>query len=220
MMNEKMDCYKLLKERFEYIFEDALLKQICEVGQLKQFEEELTLIDIGSLITHMPIVIRGSIKIVTEDANGDELLLYYLELGDTCAVTLTCCTRQSISSIRAITELPTTLIFIPVQYIEDWMIKYKSWRAFVLESYNERINELLKTIDVLVFQSMEERVHGYLRDKAMITGSGVLKISHYQIANDLHSSRVVISRIMKKLEKNGLLSQGRNQVDLFEFMPK
>lgn len=210
-------CYTKLHERFEYLFEAALINDLCRHGQLKRFDEDIVLIDIGDTLTHMPLVISGSIKIMTEDPKGDELLLYYLELGDTCAVTLNCCTKASKSTIKAITEEPCEVLFIPIQYMDEWMVKYSSWRAFVLESFNSRLNEMLKSIDNLVFNSMEERLINYLRDKVMVTKSSTIKTSHYLIANDLHSTRVVISRLMKKLEKRGIIRQSRGSVTLVEF---
>jgi CRP/FNR family transcriptional regulator len=97
------------------------------------------------------------------------------------------------------------------------MIKYKSWRDFVLESYTTRFNEMLCAIDNLAFHNMEERLIKYLRDKAMVNNSGALKVTHYQIATDLHSSRVVVSRLMKKLEMDGVIKQHRNLVEVLEF---
>jgi len=194
-MIEKLDfipfdlkCYDKLEERFQYMFEP-----------------------------HMPLVISGSIKVLTEDSKGDELLLYYLELGETCAVTLNCCTRKTKSTIRAITETDTEILFIPVEKMEDWMIKYKSWRAYVLDSYNGRLNEMLGAIDNIVFNSLEDRLRRYIKDKAWIAKSAVLNISHQDIANDLHSSRVAISRLMKKLESDNYIKQQRNKVILVEF---
>jgi len=165
----------------------------------------------------MPLVLSGSLKVMTEDKQGDELLLYYLELGDTCAMTLNCCSRAAKSSISALAEEHSEILLIPVQHMEEWMVKYKSWRDFVLESYNGRFGEMLDAIDNLAFNNMEERLVRYLRDRAMVKHNGELKITHFQIANDLHSSRVVISRLMKKLEKDGIIRQQRNLVEVLEF---
>lgn len=213
-------CYNKLHQRFEYLFEPELINEICQNGTLKIFKAEEELIDIGSVITQMPLVISGSIKILTEDKDGDELLLYYLELGDTCAVTLNCCTRKSKSTIRAITETESEILFVPVEKMEDWMIKYKSWRNYVLDSYNERLNEMVAAIDNIVFNSLEERLSKYLRDKAWIAKSETLILSHQDIANDLHSSRVVISRLMKKLEKDNIIKQSRNKIIITEYESK
>jgi CRP/FNR family transcriptional regulator len=210
-------CYNKLFEKFQYLFEPELINEICQQGKLKTFDSDYMLIDIGDLITMMPLVISGSIKIMTEDQEGDELLLYYLELGDTCAVTLSCCTKKTKSTIRAISETKTEILFIPVEKMEEWMIKYKSWRAYVLDSYNIRLNEMLAAIDNIVFNSMEDRLKKYLDDKAWIAKSETIHVSHYEIAQDLHSSRVVISRLMKKLENQGIIKQNRNKIQYFGF---
>lgn len=213
-------CYNRLYERFSYVFEPELINEICANGQLRKFEVDQILVDVGDVITQMPLVISGSIKIMTEDKDGAELLLYYLELGDTCAVTLNCCTKGSKSTIRATSETKSEVLFIPVSFMESWMVKYKSWRNFILDSYNSRLNEMVSAIDNIVFNSLEERLEKYLRDKAWIAKSARLDISHQEIANDLHSSRVVISRLMKKLENNNIITQSRNKVTFLEFMDK
>lgn len=209
-------CYNKLHERFQFLFEEELINEICKHSEAKQFDADEMLIDIGDTIAHMPLVIDGSVKIMTEDDNEDELLLYYLELGDTCAVTMNCCTKKSKSTVRAFTETKAEILFVPVEKMDEWMVKFPSWRAYVLESYNSRLNEMLSAIDNLVFNSMEDRLRKYIRDKAWVTKSEQLNISHAEIARDLHSSRVVVSRIMKKLEKDGLIKQGRGTVQVLK----
>lgn len=209
-------CYDRLFERFEYVFEPELIKEICKYGRMKSFDPETTLMDIGDDITHMPLVVSGAIKVFTEDEEGHELILYFLELGDTCAVTLNCCTRKSKSNVRAIAEVHSEVLFIPVDRLEEWMVRFKSWRAFVLDSYNTRMNEMLQAIDTIVFHSMEDRIVKYLKDKAWATKSEHLNVSHADIASELHSSRVVVSRIMKKLELNKVISQQRGKVTLLD----
>lgn len=213
-----ISCYNKLHEKFEFLFEKELINEICKTGLVKTYKEGSTLMEIGQTITHMPLVISGSVKILKEDKEGNDLLLYYLELGDTCAVTLSCCTKPSKSSVKASTESDSEILFIPIEKMEEWMVKYKSWRGFVLESYNIRMNEMLDAIDNLAFNNMEDRLYKYLRDKVMITKESKLHITHFQIANELHSSRVVVSRLMKKLEKEGLILQHRNFVEVKEFM--
>lgn len=212
-----IQCYNKLNDKFQFLFEPELINEICQRGQLRRFASDELIMDIGDDISHMPLVVEGSIKVMTEDEEGDELLLYYLEYGDTCAVTLNCCTRKSKSTVRAIAETSVELLFIPIELLEEWMIKYKSWRNYVLDSYNSRLNEMVKAIDIIVFKSMEERLKKYLRDKAWIGKDSMIHTSHAEIANDLHSSRVVISRLMKKLEKQGLIKQSRNKVEYLEF---
>lgn len=214
-----LSCYNRLKERFEFLFEPELINEICRNGQLKSFEDHTTLMEIGQTITHMPLIISGSVKILTEDKDGSELLLYYLELGDTCAVTMNCCTSKARSTIKGITEGATEILFISVELMDLWMQKYSTWRAFVLDSYNTRLTEMLSAIDNLAFHNMEERLSKYLVDKAYVLKSSDIPITHHEIANDLHSSRVVISRLMKKLDLAGKIIQHRNRVELTGLSP-
>ena len=211
-------CYNKLMEKFQYVFEPELINELCKSSMVKTYKEGSTLMDIGQVLTHMPLVISGSVKVMKEDKESNELLLYYLEYGDTCAVTMSCCTKPSKSAIKAITESDAEILFIPIEKMEEWMVKYKTWRGFVLDSYNIRMNEMLDAIDNLAFNNMEERLYKYLRDKVMITKESKIHITHFQIANELNSSRVVISRLMKKLENEGLVIQHRNYVEVKEFM--
>lgn len=210
-------CFTKLESRFASLFEPKLINEICQSGNLRVFKQDEVIIDIGMLITHMPLVISGSIKVMTEDEKGDELLLYYLEMSETCAVTLNCCTRKSKSTIRAITETDCEILFVAVERMDEWMVKYKSWRTYVLESYNERLNEMVKAVDNIVFHSLEDRLRRYIKDKAWMAKSAVLNISHQDIANDLYSSRVAISRLMKKLETERFIEQHRNKVIVVEY---
>lgn len=210
-------CYDKLYERFQYLFEPELINEVCQHGKLKSFESDEIIIDIGQIVTAIPLIVSGSIKILMEDENQNELLLYYLELGETCAVSLNSCSKKTKSTVRAIAEVPTELLFITVAKMEDWMIRYSSWRSFVLDSYNNRLAEMLRAIDNLAFHNMEERIYQYLRSKAMINHQATVSITHHQIANDLNSSRVVVSRLMKKLEIDRKVIQHRNKIEILEF---
>ncbi|HPK10293.1 MAG TPA: Crp/Fnr family transcriptional regulator [Saprospiraceae bacterium] len=215
-----INCHDKLHEQFQYLFEPELINELCANGKLKKYLAEEVIVEIGQSIDYFPILVSGSVKVLTEDKNGDELLLYYLEVGDTCAMTLNCCTKNTKSTIRAVVENDTELLFIPIEKMEDWMIKYRSWRNYTFESYSIRLNELISAIDTLVFSSLEERLINYLRDKAWVNKSNILKISHLEVARELHSSRVVISRLMKKLENEGLVKQSRNKIEFLEFSAK
>lgn len=207
---------KNLKDSFSHLFEDELIDQIIQVGILKEVKEGDVLIEIGDYLRSMPLLLSGAIKILREDNNGDELLLYFLERGDTCAMSLTCCLGHSKSEIRAIAELDTTLIMIPVQKMEEWTGKYKSWRNFVMESYHTRLMEMLETIDSIAFMNMDERLVKYLRDKQKIVGEPVINSTHQEIAYELNTSRVVISRLLKKLETLGKIKLNRNSIDILD----
>lgn len=211
---------KLLKERYEYVFEEKLIDEIIREGQFRKVDKDVCMIDKGDKITHMPLILEGAIKIVDEDKDGHEYLLYYLEMGDSCAMTMTCCLGGKRSEIRAITESNTLIYMIPIQRMEDWLIKYKSWRMFVFDSYDSRMKEMLETIDSLAFFNMEQRLYKYLKDRVMVLQSPTLEITHYRIANDLNTSRVVISRLMKKLILDNKITTNRNHVTVLEFSPK
>lgn len=203
-----------LKQSYGHLFEDDLLNEIMGVGVLKEVPEGSKMMDIGDYVKSMPLLISGAIKILRENIEGDELLLYYLEKGETCSMTMTCCLGQKQSEIRAIAETDAKLIMVPVQKMEEWTSKYKSWRNFVFESYHNRINELLATLDSIAFQQMDERLAQYLREKSRVNESDIIKNTHQEIAYDLNTSRVVISRLLKKMEQMGKIELGRNYLKI------
>lgn len=203
-----------LKNSYGTLFEDQLLQEILEVATYKEVPEGFKLIEIGDYVKSMPLLVSGAIKILREDTEGDELLLYYLEKGETCTMTMACCMGQKKSEIRAIAETDAKLIMVPIEKMEIWTSKYKSWRDFVFESYHNRINELLLTVDSVAFLKMDERLLNYLREKVRVTNSSIIKNTHQQIAYDLHSSRVVISRLLKKLEKLEKIELHRNHIKI------
>lgn len=205
---------KEIQDNYGSIFEKELIDEIVQVGTIKEVPEGYKLIEIGEYIKGMPLLLSGAIKILSEDKEGDELLLYYLEKGDTCSMTLSCCLAQSKSEIRAIAENDAKLIMIPIQKMEEWTATYKSWRTFVFESYHNRLKELLTTIDTIAFQNMDERLVGYLKEKIRINNENTIRNTHQEIAYDLHSSRVVISRLLKKLEDLGKIELHRNYIKI------
>jgi CRP/FNR family transcriptional regulator len=207
----------LLIESYGYIFEEALIDEIVKVATFKEFKSDDYLIEIGDYIKSMPLLLHGAIKILREDENGDELLLYFLERGDTCAMTLTCCMGQAKSRIRAIAETDGSLIMIPIEKMEDWLTKYKTWRNFVFDSYNVRLMEMLEAIDTLAFMNLDERLYKYLTDKAKVIGNTEIHNTHQEIAYEMHTSRVVISRLLKALEIEGKIKLHRNKIEILQF---
>lgn len=207
----------ILDQAYSYIFEEALLEEIAKVAIYKEFKADDYLIEIGDYIKTMPLLLTGAIKILREDENGDELLLYFLERGDTCAMTLTCCMGQSKSRIRAIAETDGAMLMIPVEKMEEWLTKYKTWRNFVFDSYNVRLNEMLEAIDTLAFMNLDERLYKYLTDKAKVIGDTEIKNTHQEIAYEMHTSRVVISRLLKALELQGKIKLHRNKIEILQF---
>jgi CRP/FNR family transcriptional regulator len=198
----------------EPLFEPELISEINAVGKVSTHERGQIMIDLGEEIKYIPILLDGAIKIVREDENGDELLLYFVEFGNTCAMTLNCCIGNVSSEIRAICESDTRLIMIPVQYMDQWLSKYKSWRTFIFNNYQNRMVELLKAIDSITFKKLDQRLEQYLHEKANVSRKKELQITHLEIATDLNSSRVVISRLLKQMENEGILQLGRNTIKL------
>ncbi|MEL0644933.1 MULTISPECIES: Crp/Fnr family transcriptional regulator [unclassified Olleya] len=205
-----------LQQHYGYLFEDELIQEINNVGTYKDIPEGFKLIEIGDYIKTMPLLVSGAIKILREDEDGDELILYFIEQGDTCAMTLSCCLGNSKSEIRAIAETDTKLIMIPVAKMEEWLGKYKTWQKFVLQSYHNRMSELLEAIDTIAFLKMDERLFKYLKDKAMVNHNELIHVTHQQIARDLHTSRVVISRLLKTLEIDGKIELHRNNIKVLD----
>lgn len=203
-----------LTQNYSHLFEKELINEINQVGTYKEISEGQKMIEIGEYVRSMPLLVSGVIKILREDDDGDELLLYFLEKGDTCAMTLTCCLGQTKSEIRAIAETETKLIMIPIEKMEEWSAKYKSWRNFVFESYHNRLNELLDTIDSIAFLKMDARLLKYLTEKARVSEDNIINSTHQDIAYELHTSRVVISRLLKKLENLGKVELHRNHIVL------
>ncbi len=203
-----------LKEGYGKQFEDRLINEIAQVGTFKEVPEGAKLIEIGDYIKGMPLLVSGAIKILREDKDGDELLLYYLEKGDTCSMTMTCCLSDSKSEIRAIAETDAKLIMVPIQKMEEWMTRYRTWRNFVFESYHSRLNELLITLDSIAFDNMDQRLIGYLKEKSRINKDDTIHNTHQEIAYELHTSRVVISRLLKKLEQMGKIELHRNYIKI------
>ncbi|CAN1502567.1 Crp cAMP-binding proteins - catabolite gene activator and regulatory subunit of cAMP-dependent protein kinases [Flavobacteriaceae bacterium] len=204
----------LLKETYGFVFEDQLIEEIAKVSKLHLFKEGDILIDFGDYIKRMPLLINGAIKILREDFDEGELLLYFIEKGDTCAMTMACCLGQTKSEIRAIAETDGTVIMIPVEKMEEWLGKYKSWRVYVFNSYNNRLKEMLSAIDHLAFMNMNERLLAYIYEKAKINKTDSIHSTHQEIADDLHTSRVVVSRLLKAFEKEGKIRLNRASIEL------
>lgn len=210
MENDRALLKERLNEFYDSIFEEALRDEIAEIGIHIKLNEGEQFIDIGDEITHIPLVIDGVIKIVREDENGDEILLYFLENRDTCAISFANCIHKKRSIFRGTIEQDLECILIPVDKIEDWLIKFSSWRVFMIDRYNERLLQMVEVIENLAFKKLDKRILKYLKCEAKIARNKDLNITHQKIALDLNTSRVCVSRILKKLERKGKVKLGRN----------
>ncbi|HHC79623.1 MAG TPA: Crp/Fnr family transcriptional regulator [Flavobacteriia bacterium] len=206
-----------LKEYFSVVFEEDLIQEIIEVGTYKKVKENELLLDLGDKFDKIPLMLNGAIKISREDDNGDEIVLYFLERGDTCTITFGSGLTSSKSKVRGVAEKDSEVVFIPIHKLEEWLVKYKSWRNFVIDSYNIRLSEMLEAIDTLAFMKMDQRLYKYLTDKVKIMRDSTLNTTHQKIAQDLNTSRVVVSRLLKQLENEGKIKLHRNKIEVLEF---
>lgn len=206
-----------LEEYYNVVFEPELLDEIAELGTYRFVKENELLLDIGDEFHQIPLMLTGAIKISRETKAGEEIALYFLERGDTCTITFGSGLQSSRSKVRGVAEKDSEIIFIPVEKLEEWMVKYSTWRSFVIDSYNIRLNEMLEAIDTLAFMKMDQRLFKYLIDKVQIMRSTTLNTTHQEIAVDLNTSRVVISRLLKQLENEGKIKLYRNKIDVVDF---
>ncbi len=203
-----------IKTFYADLFEEELLLEMSEIGQLIRFKPNDILIDLDQQITAMPLLLEGAVKIMREDYDEGELLLYFLEKGETCALSMTCCLGERRSEIRATAETEGELIMVPIHKMNEWLAKYNSWRLFVMNSYQDRLDEMMRAIDNLAFNDMNNRLKNYLLEVASVNRSKTINKTHQEIAYELNTSRVVISRLLKALEKDGFLQLNRNTISL------
>ncbi len=203
-----------IRTEYPQLAEKSLQEEIAAVGRVITFKSGEIILDIGSYIKSMPLIISGLIKAVREDSDGNEIFLYYLSNGETCSMSFTCCLMNKKSEIRTIAEEDTILIAIPSKYMDEWMSKHASWRNWVMKSYELRMQELLKTIDSIAFQKMDERLLAYLQHKAQKLHTTILHTTHQEIAYDLNASREAVSRLLKQLEIEKKVILGRNKIEM------
>ncbi|MEN8124323.1 MAG: Crp/Fnr family transcriptional regulator [Bacteroidota bacterium] len=206
-----------LSDYYTTIFEEELIDEIVKVGFLDKIKSGELLIDIDDKMTHIPLILSGVVKIIRKDKKGDELVLYFLERGDTCAISFVNCINRSRSIFKGVVEKDAEAIFLPVDKIDDWLTKYQSWRHFIIDSYHFRLIEMVESIDSLAFMKMNERLFKYLSDKVKINKNTMLEITHQEIADDLNTSRVVVTRLIKQLHDEGKIYSTRNRIQVLDF---
>lgn len=204
----------LIKSRFPQIHNQELLENIEKHGIHKEVKAGDVIMEYGQFIKSVPLILNGCIKVMRQDDEGKELFLYYLYPGETCAMSLTCCMANQKSEIRAIAEEDSEFIAIPIQYIDLWMHDFTDWKNLVMQTYSNRFRDLLNTIDNIAFRNMDERLEEYLFSKTQALQTDVLNTTHQEIANELGTSREVISRLLKQLEKKGKINLGRNKIEI------
>lgn len=195
-------------------FDEDLIRQLEKVGQEVSFKEGDMLIRPGQYFKQSVLLLDGRVKVYRQGENGEEFFLYYLEPGNACALSIICATKNETSEIKGIAVTPVTAFAIPLQHMDNLMREYRQWYYFVLETYRTRFEELLQVIDQIAFHSMDEKLEFYLKRQFDTLKSKTISITHQQIADDLNSSREVISRLLKKLEASKRISISRNEITL------
>ena len=204
-----------LKELFP-LFEPNLLADIEKNAEIVEFKEGEDLMKSGQYIKSTILVKDGLVKVYREDKEGNEIFMYHLEPGQACALSIMCAIQHRTSEIKATAVKPTEVYAIPVQLVDEWMMKYKSWYQFVLSTYRARFEELLNTIDAIAFNNMDERLVRYLKKHTEMLNSNTIPVTHGQIATELSTSREVISRLLKKLAEKGLITVNRQNIEIID----
>lgn len=202
----------ILRQALPNLTDPKLLDRLMEKGQFSTFEPGETLMKPGQFVKAVPLVLEGSIKIMRMDEEGKELFLYYLETGETCALSLTCCSAARPSEIKAVVEEKVTVLFIPIQVHEQLTDEFKQWKDFVSSTYQHRFQEMLVVLDAVAFKKMDERLMNYIVTKMKQLKTNELHTTHQEVANELGTAREVISRLLKQLEKKKWIELGRNVI--------
>jgi CRP/FNR family transcriptional regulator len=216
MKSRKIESTDLqnLQQLFPDLYEPQIKEAILEKGMWMEIKEGEMMIDIDQYIKFMPLIMSGNLKILREDNDGKELLIYHVTKGQTCAMAITCCMGDARSNIRAVAEEDCQVIAVPIQVLDEWSSRFSSWKHFIFRSYQSRFEELLETIDSIAFQKLDDRLEKWLEIRSKNAEDGIVHATHSEIANELHSSREVISRLLKKMENQGLLTLGRNKIEM------
>jgi CRP/FNR family transcriptional regulator len=203
-------------DRFADLFEPALVAELEAKSMLMEVKSGDTMLNIGQTIRAVPLLISGTIKVSRINDEGQELLLYYVKEGESCAMTFNCCMLSQTSVIKGAAEEDSILLCVPVALMEEWMIKYPSWKKYVMTTMLNRFTEMIKCIEDVAFKKLDERLINYLKEKSRVTGSSVLNLTHQQIGDELGTNRVVISRLLKKLENDKKLLIYNKQIKLLK----
>lgn len=210
MSNETPEYYSI----FSPVFEPALLAELEAKSMLMKVSGGETIMRIGSPVRAVPLVISGIVKVSRVNDEGQEILLYYVRRGETCAMSFTCWMTSQVSSIEGVAEEDSVLLAIPGKVVDEWLLKYPTWKKFVMTTILDGFTVVIKSIDDIAFKKMDDRLIIYLKEKSKATGSSLINLTHQQIGDELGTNRVVVSRLLKKLENDNRLLLYRNQIKL------
>lgn len=206
----------LLEKVYAPIFEDSLLREVEQKSMLITATAGQPLIKMGQPIKMVPMVLGGTLKVSRENDEGQELLLYYVRPGEGCAMTFSCGLMSQVSQVKGTAEDDLSLLCVSVAVMEEWMQKYSTWKKFVMSTIVNEFMDVIKSVDEVTFKKMDERLTNYLKERSRLSGSSLINLTHQQIADELGTHRVVVSRLLKKLETEKRLLLYRNQIKLLK----
>lgn len=197
-------------------FSNPLIEDIDDNAVFQTAKAGDIIMRTGQYIKHTVLLLSGKIKIYREDENGGEFFMYYLQPGQACAISMICATKNEQSQIMAKVVEDAELVMVPLHLMDKWMMQHRSWYEFVIDTYRSRFEEVLEVIDSIAFKAMDERLEFYLKRNQKSLATNELKLSHQEIATELHTSREVISRLLKKMEQRGLIKLHRNNIEILK----
>lgn len=207
------EVFQQLKAHFAQ-FDTGLVTKLAANSSIREFAPDEQLMRPGQYFKSTILILEGGVKLYREGQDGNEFFIYQLGPGDACALSMICATRKEQSQVSARAIEPIKALLVPISLMDELMKDHKSWYYFVLESYRTRFEELLEVVDSIAFKGMDERLEFYLKNQSKMLHTNELPVTHQQIASDLNSSREVISRLLKKLEQQGLVRLSRNAITL------
>ncbi len=196
------------------LFHGALKEEVAAFGELRKFTSGTVMLQEDSYIKVIPLVLSGSLKVVRTDANGHEILLYYITSGESCIMSFLGGIHDETSKIKAVVEEDAELLLIPVSKASEWVKKFPEWSDFIFKLYHKRFEELLSVVNAIAFQKLDERLLQLLTQKSKLTHSKEIVVTHSQLAEELGTAREVISRVAKQMENEGLIRLSRNKITL------
>ena len=212
-MNQEI--HQILTDQFG-VFEPELINTLADIGTVKSFEEGDELMRTGQYFKSTMLIVDGLVKLYREDDESNEFFVYFIEPGNACALSMVCASQQLTSEVMAKALKPTKAILVPIEQMDELMLKYKSWYYFVLETYRSRFEELLSVVDAIAFKAMDDRLIFYLGKQVDTLQSNLISTTHQEIATDLNTSREVISRLLKKMEQKRMIKLHRNKIEVLE----
>lgn len=203
-----------IKNLFEFRDSSKIREKLIEYGFAKTFGENEVILNENAYIKAIPIVTKGSIRVMRTEEDGRELLLYYIQAGESCIMSFLGGMHQDTSKVKAIAEEETEILFIPIEKVSSLIKEFPEWLDYIFKLYHKRFEELLEVVNAIAFKKLDERLLDLIKVKTQLMHSNTLQITHEQLANELGTARVVVSRLLKQMEEEGLIELGRNKLML------